>query len=156
MMAVGQSESQSILSYFSKRYCLQCRIYCGWQKSFFLCHDAMTKWESPNDVLKQLPDLSFLGLGILTSQQPPTITSPLAIAGRVPQAGITEGATPPTKNIQFQAQVSRTTKSDSVKPWVQVALEVSPFGALHPLLLRCSSRPVSTDIPRSWSGPQWG
>ena len=38
--------------------------------------------------------------------QPPTITSPLVKAGHVPLAGITEGATLPTKNIQVQAQVS--------------------------------------------------
>ena len=38
--------------------------------------------------------------------QPPTITSPLVKAGRVPLAGITEGATLPTKKIQVQAQVS--------------------------------------------------
>ena len=39
----------------------------------------------------------------------PTTTtnrSPLVKAGRVPSAGITEGATLPTKNIQVQAQVS--------------------------------------------------
>ena len=69
----------------------------------------MTKWESPNDVLKQLPPVLFGtwgGLGILPPLQPPTITSPLVKAGRVPLAGITEGATLPTKNIQVQAQVS--------------------------------------------------
>ena len=71
----------------------------------------MTKWGSPNDVLKQLPPILFGtwgGLGILPPLQPPT-TSPMVKAGRVPQAGITEGATPPTKNIQVQAQVSLNT-----------------------------------------------
>ena len=67
----------------------------------------MTKWESPNDVLKQLPPVLFGtwgGLGILhPALQPPTITSPLVKAGRVPLAGSTEGATLPTKNIQVQA-----------------------------------------------------
>ena len=29
---------------------------------FFRCHDVMTKWESPNDVLKQLPP-ALLGEG---------------------------------------------------------------------------------------------
>ena len=61
----------------------------------------MTKWGSPNDVLKQLPPILFGtwgGLGILPPLQPPTITSPLVNAGRVPPAGITEGATLPTKN----------------------------------------------------------
>ena len=38
--------------------------------------------------------------------QPPTITSPLVKAGRVPLAGITEGAALPTENIQVHAQVS--------------------------------------------------
>ena len=69
----------------------------------------MTKWESPNDVLKQLPPLLFGtsgGLGILSPLQPPTITSALVEADRVPLAGITEGTTLPTKNIQVQAQVS--------------------------------------------------
>ena len=37
--------------------------------------------------------------------QPPTLTSALVKAGHVPLAGITEGATLPTKNIQVQAQV---------------------------------------------------
>ena len=35
---------------------------------FFWCHDVMMKWESPNDVLKQLPPILFGtlgGLGIL-------------------------------------------------------------------------------------------
>ena len=67
------------------------------------------KLESPNDALKQLPPVLFRtwgGLGILPPPQPPTITSPLVNAGRVPLAGITEGATLPTKNIQVQAQVS--------------------------------------------------
>ena len=51
----------------------------------------MTKWGSPNDVLKQLPPVLFGtwgGLGILPPLQPPTITSPLVKAGRVPLAGI--------------------------------------------------------------------
>ena len=68
----------------------------------------MTKWESPNDVLKQLPPVLFGtwgGLGILPPLQPPTITS-LVKASHIPLAGITEGATLPTKNIQVQAQVS--------------------------------------------------
>ena len=69
----------------------------------------MKKWESPNDVQKQLLPVLFGtwgGLGILPPLQTPTITSPLVKAGRVPLAGITEGATLPTKNIQVQAQVS--------------------------------------------------
>ena len=69
----------------------------------------MTKWESPNDVLKQLPPVLFGtwgGLGISPPLQPPTITSPLVEAGHVPLAGIAEGGTLPTKNIQFQAEVS--------------------------------------------------
>ena len=45
-------------------------------------------------------------LGILPPLQPPTITSPLVKAGRVPLAGITEGDALPTKNIQVQTQVS--------------------------------------------------
>ena len=76
---------------------------------FFFFFDVMTKWESPNDVLKQLPPVHFGtwgGLGILLPLQPPTITSPLVKAGRAPLAGITEDATLPTKNIQVQAQVS--------------------------------------------------
>ena len=70
----------------------------------------MTKWESPNDVLKQLPPILFgtwEGLGILPPLQPPTITSPLVKAGRDPLAEITEGAALPTKSIQVQAHVSR-------------------------------------------------
>ena len=69
----------------------------------------MMKRESPNDVLKQLPPILFEtwgGLGILPPLQPPTITSPFVKAGRVPLAGITKGATLPTRNIQVQAQVS--------------------------------------------------
>ena len=68
----------------------------------------MTKWESSNDVLKQLPSVlygTWGGLGILPLLQPPTITSPLAKAGHVLLAGIIEGATLPIKNIQVQAQV---------------------------------------------------
>ena len=42
----------------------------------------------------------------MKANQPPTITSPLVKAGRVPLAGITEAATLPTKNIQVQVQVS--------------------------------------------------
>ena len=60
----------------------------------------MTKWGSPNYLLKQQPPVLFGtwgGLGILPPQQPLTITSPLVKAGRVPLAGITEGATLPTK-----------------------------------------------------------
>ena len=84
----------------------------------------MTKWGSPKDVLEQLPPVLFGtwgGLGILPPLQPPTITSSLVKAGCVPLAGITEGATFPTKNIQVQALVSSSgfkliTKSDSVKP----------------------------------------
>ena len=71
--------------------------------------DDMTKWGSPDDVLKQLPPIlygTWGGPGIWLPLQPPTITSPLVKAGRVPLAGITEGATLPTKNIQVQAQVS--------------------------------------------------
>ena len=70
----------------------------------------MMKWESPNGELKQLPCILFGtwgGLGILPPLQPPTITLPLAKAGHVPLAGITEGATLPTKNFQVQAEVSR-------------------------------------------------
>ena len=66
----------------------------------------MTKWESPDDVLISCPFWEMVGLGILPPLQPPTITSPLVLAGRVPLAGITEGTTLPTKNIQVQAQVS--------------------------------------------------
>ena len=69
----------------------------------------MTKWEFPNDELQQLPPVVFGtwgGLGILPPLQPSTITSPLVKAGHVPLAGIIEGATLPTKNIQVQAQVS--------------------------------------------------
>ena len=45
------------------------------------------------------------------------------------------------------------TKSNSVKPWLQVVLEFSPFRPLHPLPLdrHSTSRPVSTKIPRSLS-----
>ena len=60
----------------------------------------MTKWGSPNYLLKQLPPVlygTWGGLGILPPQQPPTITSPLVKAGHVPLAGITEGTTLPTK-----------------------------------------------------------
>ena len=74
----------------------------------FFFFDVLTKGESPNDVLKQLPPVLFGtwgGLGILPPKQPPTITSPLVKAGRVPLAGITEGSTLPAKNIQVQAQV---------------------------------------------------
>ena len=56
----------------------------------------MMKWGSPDDVLKQLPPSLFGawgGLGILPPLQPPTFTSPLVKAGRVPLTGITEGAT---------------------------------------------------------------
>ena len=64
------------------------------------------KWESPNDVLYcTRPFGTWGGLGILPPLQPPTVTSPLVKAGRVPLAGITEGAILPTKNIQVQAQV---------------------------------------------------
>ena len=103
----------------------------------------MTKWESPNDVLKQPPPVPFGtwgGLGILPPLQPP-ISSPLVKAGHVPLTWITSSG------------FKLITKSDSVKPWVQVALEVSPFRPLHPLPLdrRSSSRPVSTETPRSWS-----
>ena len=112
------------------------------------------KWESPNDVLKQLPPIPFRtwgGLGILPPLQPPTITSPLVKAGCVPLAGITEGPPLPTKNIHSGFKL--ITKYDSAKPWAQVVLEVSPFRPLHPLPLdrHRSSRPVSTEIPRSWS-----
>ena len=68
----------------------------------------MTKWGSPNDVLKQLPFVLW-DIGRtrdFAPLQPPTIISSLVKAGHVPLAGIAEGATLPTKNIQVQAQVS--------------------------------------------------
>ena len=66
------------------------------------------KWGSPNYLLKQLPPVLFGtwgGLGILPPQQPPTITSPLVKAGRVPLTGITEGATLPTKVAVWPEQI---------------------------------------------------
>ena len=73
--------------------------------------NVMMSWWSGNPLikLKQLPPVLFGtwgGLGILPPLWPPTITSPLVKAGRVPLAGITEGANLPTRNIQVQAQVS--------------------------------------------------
>ena len=42
--------------------------------------------------------------------------------------------------------------SNSVNPRVQVVLSVSSFRPLHPLPLdRCSTRPISTEIPNSLS-----
>ena len=50
-------------------------------------------------------------------------------AGRVPLAGITEGATLPTKNIQVQAQVFELiTKSDSVNTMSAGVLGFNPLG----------------------------
>ena len=69
----------------------------------------MTKWESPNDALKQLPPILFWDMGRTGDFAPTTTTnhsSPLVKADRVPLAGITECTTFPTKNIQVQAQVS--------------------------------------------------
>ena len=112
----------------------------------------MTKWESPNDVLKQLPPVvlgTWRGLGILPPLQPPTITSPLVKAGRVLLAGITEGTTLPTKNIQVQAQVSSWSPnlilSNHECRWRSRSV---PLGLP---LDRRNTRSVSTEIPRSWS-----
>ena len=101
------------------------------------CFDQQTKKSG----LRELP--------VAWERREPTGPSPSVEVDRVPLAGITEGATLPAKD-RLKSSFKLITTSDSVNPWVQVVLGVSPFRALHPLPLdTCSTRPVTIEIPRS-------
>ena len=92
-------DTQKSIGYLDTRY--RFTVFTGFLMLWRSGNPLMMYW---NNCLPSMG--TWGGLEILLPLQPPTLTSPLVKAGHVPLAGITEGTTLPTKNIQVQAQVS--------------------------------------------------